>query len=97
MVDVGNLNDQSWIDIVGGFHSDAFHVVERWTRVSPTHMVYMVTATDPKVFTQPMTIRVDFRPQPADEAWEQAVWEGNKLGGLTQEFWGGAKHDPPKQ
>ena len=93
IVDVDNLNDQTFIQIVGGFHSDAFRVEEHWTRVAPTHMVYIATVTDPKVYTQPMTIRVDMRKQMDDEQWENAVWEGNKLGGMSPEFWGGAKQE----
>ena len=33
VVDVTNFNDGTWIDSHGSFHSDALHVVERWTLV----------------------------------------------------------------
>ena len=36
VVDVTGLNDQSWFDRAGDFHSDMLHVVERYTPVSPT-------------------------------------------------------------
>jgi len=91
VVDVANNTDQTWFDIVGAFHSDALHMVERWTPTAPDHIVYLVTIDDAKVYTRPWTLRVDFRRQPVDEQWENADWEGNKLGGLPQEFWGGAK------
>ena len=91
VVDVTNNNDQAWLAIVGSFHSDALHMVERWTAAAPDHMVYIVTMDDPKVYTQPWKLRVDFRRQKVDEQWENAVWEGNMLGGLPQEFWGAAK------
>ena len=91
VVDVTNNTDQTWFDIVGAFHSDTLHMVERWTATAPDHIVYIVTIDDPKVYTQPWKLRVDFRRQKAEEQWESAVWEGNMLGGLPQEFWGAAK------
>ena len=32
VVEVTNHNDRTWFDMAGNFHSDALHVVERWTR-----------------------------------------------------------------
>ena len=37
VVDVTGLNDQTWFDRAGNFHSDALHVVERYTPRSPRH------------------------------------------------------------
>ena len=53
VVDVTDFNDQTWFDRAGNFHSDALHVVERYTRTGPDHMTYDVTIEDPKVFTRP--------------------------------------------
>src|SRR5204862_1283437 len=53
VVDVTGFNDQTWFDRAGNFHSDALHVVERYTRTSPDHIAYEVTIEDPKVFTRP--------------------------------------------
>jgi hypothetical protein len=53
VVDVDSFNDQTWFDRAGNFHSDALHVVERYTPGSPYHMNYEVTIQDPKVFTRP--------------------------------------------
>jgi hypothetical protein len=77
-VDVANNNDQTWLQIVGGFHSDAFHVVERWTLTAPDHIVYLATIDDAKVYSRPWTLRVDYRRQKVEEQWESAIWEGNK-------------------
>jgi hypothetical protein len=52
VVDVTGLNDQSWFDRSGNFHSDALHVVERYTRTSPDVIWYEATIEDPKVFTR---------------------------------------------
>ena len=56
VVDVIHFNDQTWFDRAGNFHSEALHVVERYTRIGPDHMLYEATIEDPKVFTRPWTI-----------------------------------------
>ena len=48
--------DQTWFDRAGNFHSDALRVVERYTPVSPNHLMYEATIEDPEVFTRPWTI-----------------------------------------
>jgi hypothetical protein len=53
VVDVTRLNDQTWFDRAGNFHSDALHVVERYTPLSPDALTYEVTIEDPKVFSRP--------------------------------------------
>jgi hypothetical protein len=58
VVDVTSFNDQTWFDRAGNFHSEALHVVERYTPVSPAVMDYQVTIEDPKVFTRPWKIRM---------------------------------------
>jgi hypothetical protein len=62
VVDVAGLNDDpdhpTWFDSTGNYHSDALHVVERWTRTSPDTMVYRATMEDPKVFSRSWTIEV---------------------------------------
>ena len=37
-------------------HSDALHVVERYTPIGPYHLRYEATIEDPNVFTRPWTI-----------------------------------------
>ena len=58
VVDVTSFNDQTWFDRAGNFHSEALHVVERYTPVSPDILDYQVTIEDPKVFTRPWKIRL---------------------------------------
>ena len=48
--------DETWFDRAGDFHSDALHVVERYTPASPYHLMYEATIEDPKVFTRPWKI-----------------------------------------
>jgi hypothetical protein len=58
VVDVTDFNDQSWFDRSGNFHSDALHVVERYTLADADHIDYEATIEDPKVFTKPWKIDV---------------------------------------
>ena len=53
VVDVTGLSDQTWFDRAGNFHSEALHVVERYTPAGPDHLNYEVTIEDPTVFTRP--------------------------------------------
>src|SRR6266404_3888812 len=56
VVDVTSLNDQTWFDHAGNFHSDALHVVERYTPRSADTLSYEATVEDPKVFSRPWKI-----------------------------------------
>ena len=58
VIDVKGFNDQTWFDAAGNFHSEALHVVERYTRTGPDHLMYEATIEDPKVFTRPWKIRM---------------------------------------
>lgn len=53
VVDVAQFTDQTWLDRSGNFHSEALHVVERYTRSGPDHITYGVTIEDPEVFSEP--------------------------------------------
>jgi hypothetical protein len=58
VVEVTDLNGATWFDRAGNFHSDALTVVERYTPLSPYHLMYEATIEDPEVFTRPWTIRM---------------------------------------
>jgi hypothetical protein len=60
VVNVSDFNDKSWFDRAGNFHSDALHLVERFTPITPDAIHYEVTITDPKVFTRPWKISMPF-------------------------------------
>jgi hypothetical protein len=53
VVDLTSFNEDTWFDRAGDFHSDALHVVERYTPRSPDILIYEATIEDPKVFTRP--------------------------------------------
>ncbi|WP_338240780.1 hypothetical protein [Aurantiacibacter hainanensis] len=52
-------------------------VVERITMTGPDSLVYEVTYTDPQVFTQPWTARLDWSRDEDYELFEYACHEGN--------------------
>jgi hypothetical protein len=56
VVDVTNFNGKNWFDRAGNFHSDALHLVERFTLLTPDVIKYEVTIEDPQVFTRPWRI-----------------------------------------
>jgi len=58
VVDSIHFTDQTWFDRSGNFHSESLHVVERYTRTGPDHMLYEVTVDDPEVFTRPWEMRM---------------------------------------
>jgi len=58
VVDVTNFNDRTWFDTAGNYHSDALHVVERYTPSGPDHLLYEATIEDPNVFIRPWKIRM---------------------------------------
>jgi len=57
VIDVTSLNGNNWLDRAGNYYSDAVHIVERLTVVSPYHLMYEATIEDSTVYTRPWTIR----------------------------------------
>jgi hypothetical protein len=53
VVDVTDNEERTWFDRAGNFHSDALHLVERFTLADQNTLNYEVTIEDPKVFTRP--------------------------------------------
>jgi hypothetical protein len=80
VVDVTNQNPGTWFDMAANFHSDALHVVERFTAVDAKTINYRATIDDVKVFSRPWTIEFNLvRNKPADyEQMEYACVEGEK-------------------
>jgi hypothetical protein len=95
VVDVTNFTDRTWVVGHGAppegapasslttghgvFHTEALHVVERFTLVDADTIRYEATVEDPKVFTRPWKIQFNaFTRAPADhELFEYACHEGN--------------------
>jgi hypothetical protein len=58
VVDVVHVTNQTWFDRAGNFHSEAMHLVERYTPTGPDHIRYTATVEDPNVFTRPWTMEL---------------------------------------
>jgi len=56
VIDVKSQNEQTWFDRAGNHHSDALHVVERYTPRSADTLNYEATIEDPKTFSRPWKI-----------------------------------------
>jgi hypothetical protein len=56
VIDTTGFVPYTWFDRAGDYHSDALHVVERYTLVSPYHIMYEATIEDPNVFTRPWKV-----------------------------------------
>ena len=56
VIDVTNLKPETWLDSARHTHSDALHVVERYTRTGPDTLQYEATIEDQKTFSKPWKI-----------------------------------------
>ena len=76
VVDVTNFSAKT--DFQGS--RENLHLVERWTRTSPTTLEYAVTIEDPTVWTRPWTVKQEFTRQSEQENrvyYEPRCVEGN--------------------
>jgi hypothetical protein len=55
VIDSISLDERTWINPNGWFHSDQAHVIERLRRPSKNYLEYQYTVEDPKVLTKPWT------------------------------------------
>src|SRR5260221_266668 len=76
VIDVTNFSPQT--DYRGS--RENLHLIERWTRTSPTALEYVVTIEDPAVWTRPWTVKQEFTKQSDQENriyYEPRCVEGN--------------------
>jgi hypothetical protein len=78
VVDTVNFNGRTRLDTIGHPHSDALHVIERFTRTDAMHIAYEVTIDDPKTFTKPWSNKRTFTLRPDWEIMEYSCEENNK-------------------
>ncbi len=58
VIETTGMNDRTWFDRAGNYHSDKLKVTERFTRTSDHTIDYSATMEDPEVFTRPWTINM---------------------------------------
>jgi hypothetical protein len=68
VVVVTGMNDSTWFDRAGNFHSADMKVVERWTPTGPGVMRYEAEITDPNTFTRPWKIGVNLYKHVGEDA-----------------------------
>jgi hypothetical protein len=76
VIDVTNFSPKT--DYFGS--RENLHLVERWTRTSPTSLEYAVTIEDPTVWARPWTVKQEFTRQSDEENriyYEPRCNEGN--------------------
>jgi len=56
VVDVTGFREETWFDRAGDYHTEDLHVVERFTPMSPYHLMYEATIEDKNVYTRPWKI-----------------------------------------
>jgi hypothetical protein len=85
VVDTTNFNDKGWLTtyassgrIRGVPHSDALHLVERFTLVDQDTIIYQMTIDDPSAFTKPWTVSLPFSRDEHYQLFEYACHEGNQ-------------------
>jgi hypothetical protein len=61
---VAGLKDKPWFDQIGNFHTEAMKVTERYQRLDGDTLVYEATIDDPKVFTRPWSLKVEYTLRP---------------------------------
>ena len=75
---IGFKDDKVWIDENANPHSDALHVVERWTRPDGDHIHVETLIEDPKFYSRPFTYsRTWVVGQPDEETKEFSCSENN--------------------
>ena len=79
VVDVTNLKPETWLDSARHTHSEALHVVERYTRTGPDTITYEATLDDSKTYSKPWKIAMPLHriTEPGFEIREQECIEGD--------------------
>ncbi len=79
VVDVTNQRPETWLDSARHTHSEALHVVERYTRTGPDTIAYEATLEDPKTYRKPWKIAMPLHriTEPGFEIREQECMEGD--------------------
>jgi hypothetical protein len=78
VVDTRGFNDRTWLDAFGHPHTEALHIVERFTRRDFGHMEVQMTFEDPGAYTKPFSIRFTQTLTPDTDVIELVCGENEK-------------------
>ena len=67
-----------WLDARDHMHSDALHLIERFTMTAPGRVAYQLTIDDPKIFTKPFDNTWEMRLMPDWQIEEYVCEDNNK-------------------
>lgn len=89
VVDVTHFNDDTWLagndEGTGYFHTDALHVVERYTRKGDT-LLWEATVEDPNVLTKPWIMTPETSVLAKAMIYEQPVCEERETGHIINKY-----------
>jgi hypothetical protein len=79
VVETTNLTDRTSIGANGNGtrHSDHMKMTERFTRIDPQMVDYVIRIEDPVTYTAPFTMRLTITQQPDYQLYEYSCHEGN--------------------
>ena len=80
VVETSGLRDDGWLDVFGTPLSDAAKLTERFRRPSYGRMEIDITIDDPKLYTEPWTVRYNQRIMPDQELIEFICLENQRFG-----------------
>lgn len=78
VIDTSGFNGKTWLDQVGHPATDALHVTERIRRPDFGHLKIDVTIDDPKAYTKPWTVHLQFLADPDTDLIEYVCSENEK-------------------
>jgi hypothetical protein len=77
VVETTNLTDELPVGRMP--HSEDLKLTEKFTRIDPDMIDYVVTVNDPRTYTAPWTFRMTLTTQPGYEVLEYSCHEGNNF------------------
>jgi hypothetical protein len=78
VVDAIGFNEATWLDQAGHPHTEALHVIERFTRPNEATLHYEVTIDDPHAYTKPWTTSYSIPWASGTELYEYICQENNR-------------------
>ena len=78
VVDTRGFNDRTWLDAFGHPHTEALHIVERFTRRDFGHIDVQMTFDDPGAYSKPFSIRFSQTLTPDTDLIEYICNENEK-------------------
>jgi hypothetical protein len=78
IVETRGFNDRTPLDAVGHPRSEAMHVTEKYRRRDYGHLESELTFDDPKIYTKPFTVKINYELVPNNDIFEMFCGENEK-------------------